>query len=82
MGEIDSFFEFKLKIGPWTERLYAVLPAGEDTKTPSEINFLIITLFPIFINNFAACFVCLKTDTSLIAIDFLIMLFFFFNNHF
>ena len=39
MGEIDNFFEFKLNIGPWTERLYAVLPAGVDTKTPSETNF-------------------------------------------
>ena len=28
IGAIESFFEFKLKIGPWTERLYAVLPAG------------------------------------------------------
>ena len=42
IGEIDNFFEFKLKIGPWTERLYAVLPAGVETRTPSETSFLII----------------------------------------
>ena len=32
IGEIESFFEFRLKIGPWTDRLYAVLPAGVETK--------------------------------------------------
>ena len=32
IGVIASFFEFNNKIGPFTERLYAVLPAGVDIK--------------------------------------------------
>ena len=28
IGDIDNFFEWRLKIGPWTDKLYAVLPAG------------------------------------------------------
>ena len=44
---IESFFEFKLKIGPCTDKLYAVLPAGVETKAPSEINLLIIVLAPV-----------------------------------
>ena len=46
IGEIDNFLEFKLNIGPWTERLYAVLPAGVETSTPSETSFLIICFDP------------------------------------
>ena len=42
MGAIEIFFELRLSIGPYTDRLYAVLPAGVDNKTPSETNFLII----------------------------------------
>ena len=42
MGAIDNLLEFKPNIGPCTERLYAVLPAGVDTSTPSEISSLII----------------------------------------
>ena len=41
IGVIANFFEFRDKIGPWTDKLYAVLPAGVDTNTPSQINFLI-----------------------------------------
>ena len=51
IGVIANFLESKLKIGPCTERLYAVLPAGEEIKTPSEISFLLITFFPHLINN-------------------------------
>ena len=36
-----NFLEFKDKIGPLTDKLYAVLPAGVEIKTPSQINFLI-----------------------------------------
>ena len=46
IGAIDNCFEFKLNIGPCTERLYAVLPAGVDISTPSEISSLIICFFP------------------------------------
>ena len=46
IGEMDNFLEFKLKIGPCTERLYAVLPAGVETSTPSETNFFIICFDP------------------------------------
>ena len=38
IGAIE-IFEFKLKIGPCTDKLYAVLPAGVETNTPSETNF-------------------------------------------
>ena len=52
-----------------------MLPAGVDTNTPSETNFLIICLEPCLIDNEAACLLCLRTDTSLIAIDLIIWLF-------
>ena len=44
-----------------------MLPAGVETKTPSETNFFIIYLELFFIDKFAACLLCLKIDTSLIA---------------
>ena len=69
MGEIDNFFEFKFKIGPWTERLYAVLPAGVDTNTPSPISFFIICFWPTEILSEAVCLLCLKTEISLTAIN-------------
>ena len=47
-----------------------MLPAGVDTNTPSETNFLIICLEPCLIDSEAACLLCLSTETSLIAIDF------------
>ena len=72
IGEIESFFECRLKIGPCTDKLYAVLPAGVETNTPSETNFFIICLEPCLIDNEAACLLCLKTETSFIAKDFLI----------
>ena len=59
IGAIDSFLEFKLKIGPCTDKLYAVLPAGVDTKTPSETSFLIINFDPTLIDRKAACLLCL-----------------------
>ena len=46
---MDNFLEFKLKIGPCTDKLYAVLPAGVDTNTPSETNSLIKFLDPFLI---------------------------------
>ena len=59
---MDIFFEFKSNIGPFTEKLYAVLPAGVDTKTPSEINFL-INIFELFlIDNVATCLLCRRTE--------------------
>ena len=44
MGTTEIFFESKFKIGPWTERLYAVLPAGVETINPSATNFFINVL--------------------------------------
>ena len=41
IGVIAIFPEFKDKIGPCTERLYAVLPAGVETSNPSPINLFI-----------------------------------------
>jgi len=41
IGVMANFLEFKDKIGPLTDKLYAVLPAGVETKTPSQINFFI-----------------------------------------
>ena len=52
-----------------------MLPAGVDTNTPSETNFFIINWLRFFIDKFAACLLCLKIETSLIAKD-LIFLFF------
>ena len=75
IGVIANLFEFKDNIGPWTERLYAVLPAGVDTKTPSDINFLIIVFYPFNIFNEAVCLLCLNIDISLIAILFFNLLF-------
>jgi len=51
IGAIDNFLEFKLKIGPCTDKLYAVLPAGVDTNTPSETSFLIINFDPTLIES-------------------------------
>ena len=82
IGEIDNFFESKLSIGPCTDRLYAVLPAGVETKTPSLTSFFIIIFLPFKIFIVAACLLCLSADTSLIAIEVFILLFFFFNHHF
>ena len=79
IGVIASFLEFNDKIGPLIDKLYAVLPAGVDIRTPSEISFFITVFFPVLINNEAACLLCLKTETSLIAIDFLINPYLFFT---
>ena len=46
IGEMQSFFESKFNIGPWTDKLYAVLQDGVETSTPSDINFFIICLDP------------------------------------
>ena len=68
IGEIESFWEFKLNMGPWTDKLYAVLPAGVDTKTPSDLRFFIIILLPFVILSETACLLCLRIETSFIAI--------------
>ena len=47
IGVTASFLESKFRIGPCTDKLYAVLPAGVDIRTPSPINFLIKVFFPI-----------------------------------
>ena len=39
IGVTANLFESKFKIGPCADKLYAVLPAGVEIKTPSEINF-------------------------------------------
>ena len=70
IGDIASFFESKFKIGLWTDKLYAVLPAGVEINTPSETNFFIIRFDPLIIDKDAACLLCLRIETSLIAIDF------------
>ena len=49
-----------------------MLPAGVDTKIPSEINFFIIFFLLVETEIDEACLLCLSTETSLIAIDFLI----------
>ena len=49
-----------------------MLPAGVETKIPSETRFFIIILDPFLINNEAACLLCLKIETSFIAKYFLI----------
>ena len=76
IGVTASFSEFKLKIGPCTERLYAVLPAGVDIKIPSPINFFTIVLFPIFTFKDEACLLCLSKEISLIAIISFLIFFF------
>ena len=50
-----------------------MLPAGVETKTPSEINFLIIYFEPFFIDMDAACLLCLNIETSLIAKHFFVL---------
>ena len=42
MGVMVNLLESKFRIGPCADKLYAVLPAGVETITPSEIKFLII----------------------------------------
>ena len=49
-----------------------MLPAGVETKTPSEINFFIMYFDPFLIEITDACLLCLKIDTSFIAKNFLI----------
>ena len=44
-----------------------MLPAGVDTKTPSATSFLISNFAPYLIESEAACLLCLKMETSLIA---------------
>ena len=51
-----------------------MLPAGVDINTPSETSFLIIFCEPLEISSDAVCLLCLKIETSLIAIDFLVLL--------
>ena len=78
IGVIANFFEFKDNIGPCTERLYAVLPAGVEIRTPSPISFFII-FFPSTLRlNEAVCLLCLNKETSLMAINFFIFLSFVF----
>ena len=76
IGEIAIFFESKSNIGTCTDKLYAVLPAGVEKRTPSHISFLIIFLLFVEMLIEAACLLCLNIETSLIAIDFFILLFF------
>ena len=47
-----------------------MLPAGVEIRTPSEINFFIIIFLPVKIDKDAACLLCLRIETSLIAINF------------
>ena len=47
-----------------------MLPAGVETRTPSETRFLITNFLLFFIVKLAACLLCLKIETSLIAIHF------------
>ena len=56
-------------MGPCTDRLYAVLPAGVDTNTIGY-QFINYHFFTLLNDNAAACLLCLKIETSLIAIDF------------
>mgnify|MGYP001334616569 CR=1 FL=1 len=67
IGVIAIFFESKDKIGPCTDKLYAVLPAGVETKTPSEINFFIKIFLLFSILKLLVCLLCLSKETSLIA---------------
>ena len=55
-----------------------MLPAGVETRTPSETNLFIIKVLPCLIDSDAACLLCLNIETSLIAIDFLVKLFLFY----
>ena len=45
IGVIASFLEFRDNIGPCIDRLYAVLPAGVETSTPS-VSYTHLTLPP------------------------------------
>ena len=57
---LHSFLESKFKIGPCTDRLYAVLPAGVETRTPSHIKFFHnIFFFLLGLLDDAACFAAL-----------------------
>ena len=74
IGVIANFLEFKDKIGPSTDKLYAVLPAGVHNKTPSPMSFLIRVFLFIFNFKDAVCLLCLNRDSSLSAKnDFLIL---------
>ena len=44
-----------------------MLPAGVEIKIPSHINFFIIVFLPLTIFNDAVCLLCLRRDTSLMA---------------
>ena len=74
IGVTANFPEFNDKIGPWTDKLYAVLPAGVQIKTPSPIRFLIKFFFLILRFKDAVCLLCLNNDTSFIAIFFFLTL--------
>ena len=69
IGVTVSLLESKFKIGPCADKLYAVLPAGVETKTPSEIKFFIIFFLLDFIEIDDACLLCLNIETSLMAIE-------------
>ena len=62
MGVIAIFPELRERIGPRTDKLYAVLPAGVLTRTPSPINFLIIIFLPTLRLIEAVCLLCLKRE--------------------
>ena len=68
MGVIASFLEFNDNIGPLTDKLYAVLPAGVEIRIPSQINLLINIFFPCLTCKDAVCLVCLNSEISFIAI--------------
>ena len=56
------------KIAPPDDKLYAVLPAGVATMTPSLINSFICVLLLILIVSLADWWVSLSIETSFIAI--------------
>ena len=74
IGVIASLPELRDSIGPLTDKLYAVLPAGVDTNNPSPVNFFIITFFSTFKLKDAVCLLCLNKEISLIAIKFFFLL--------
>ncbi len=39
IGEMDSYFKYKLKIVSYTYKLYPMVLAGVETNTPPETNF-------------------------------------------
>ena len=65
-------FESMGKIGPCAEKLYAVLPAGVATRTPSQTSSSILMVSSICILILAASFVSLKTDISFIAMPLIV----------